>query len=112
MAEAKKYDYTKLNTLAVMSLALGLTLFGAPAALITGHLALAQLKQTEQTGRWMAITGVVLGYFAVAITLIGIIVNLALKGRHGIDFMGDQHFMPGRNDDDGGNWNMPNMNDN
>lgn len=110
MAEAKKYDYTKLNTLAVVSLATGLTLFGAPAALISGHLALAQLKQADQTGRWMAITGVVLGYVGIGITLIATIVNLIVRARHGIGFMGDDQFMNGRNDHDGGNWNMPPMN--
>ncbi|NBQ93499.1 MAG: DUF4190 domain-containing protein [Micrococcales bacterium] len=110
MAEAKKYDYTKLNTLAVVSLATGLTLFGAPAALISGHLALAQLKQTDQTGRWMAITGVVLGYVGIGIALIATIVNLVVRARHGVDFMGDDQFMNRHNDNDGGNWNMPPMN--
>jgi len=110
MAEAKKYDYSKLNTLAVVSLATGLTLFGAPAALITGHLALAQLKQSGENGRWMAITGVVLGYVALGITLIAAIVNGVMRARHGVGFMDDDQFMNDRHGNDGGNWNMPPMN--
>jgi len=47
MAQAtEKYDFSKLNTLAVVSLASSLTLFGAPAALLTGFLSLAHIKQS------------------------------------------------------------------
>jgi len=72
MAEAtsNKYEYKNLNSLAVVSLASAATGFGAVAAVITGHIALAQLKETNQKGRWMAITGLVLGYASIAFTLL------------------------------------------
>lgn len=101
MAETKKYDYTKINTLAVISLASSLTLFGAPAALITGYLSLAQLKQSNETGRWMAITGLVLGYVAIALSILFTVLGFVLRARHGVDFMGNNRF-----DDDQGGWNM------
>jgi hypothetical protein len=72
MAEttSNKYDYKNLNSLAVVSLASAATGFGAVAAVITGHIALAQLKESNQKGRWMAITGLVLGYASIAFTLL------------------------------------------
>ena len=92
MAEAtNKFDYTKLNTLAVVSLATGVTLFGAPAAVITGHIALAQIKDSDQKGRWMAITGLVLGYFGIALALVATIVNAIMYARHGVPCMQDMN---------------------
>ena len=94
MAEASnKFDYTKLNTLAVVSIASAATLFGAPAAVITGHLSLAQLKDSNEKGRWMAITGLVLGYLGIAVGLVSIVVNIALRVRHGAGFMDDDMHM-------------------
>mgnify|MGYP000217794465 FL=1 len=81
MAEANKYEFTKLNTLAVVSLASALTMFGAPAALLTGFIALAQLKQKEAKGRWMAITGIVLAFVAIGLSIVMIIANLILRAR-------------------------------
>lgn len=90
MAEASnKFDYTKLNTLAVVSLASAATLFGAPAAVISGHISLAQLKDSNEKGRWMAITGLVVGYVGIAIALVATIVNVVLRARHGAGFMDD-----------------------
>jgi hypothetical protein len=95
MAEASnKFDYTKLNTLAVVSLASAATLFGAPAAVISGHISLAQLKDSNEKGRWMAITGLVIGYFGIAVALVATIVNVALRARHGSGFMDDDMRMP------------------
>jgi len=84
MAEAtsNKYEYKNLNSLAVVSLASGATGFGAVAAVITGHIALAQLKETNQKGRWMAITGLVLGYAAIAFTLLFWTYAIARLGAH------------------------------
>lgn len=93
MADAKnKFDYTKLNTLAVVSLASAISLFGAPAAVLTGHLSLAQLKESKEKGRWMAITGLVLGYVGIAVAIIFTIVNIVLKARHGMGFDDDHMF--------------------
>lgn len=90
MAEASnKFDYTKLNTLAVVSIASAATLFGAPAAVISGHISLAQLKDSNEKGRWMAITGLVIGYFGIAVGLVATVVNIVLRVRHGAGFMDD-----------------------
>mgnify|MGYP006906474398 CR=1 FL=1 len=52
MAEKeKKFDFTKLNTLAVVSIATALTSIGAVAAIITGHVALTQIKKSGESGR-------------------------------------------------------------
>lgn len=96
MAEANKYEFTKLNTLAVVSLASALTMFGAPAALLTGFLALAQLKQKEAKGRWMAITGIVLAFIAIGLGILMIALNLLLRFRRPDIYF--DHDMPG--------WNM------
>jgi hypothetical protein len=93
MADAKnKFDYTKLNTLAVVSLASAISLFGAPAAVLSGHISLAQLKESKEKGRWMAITGLVLGYVGIALAVIFTIVNLVLKARHGMGIDDDNMF--------------------
>jgi len=93
MADAKnKFDFTKLNTLAVVSLASAISLFGAPAAVLSGHISLAQLKESKEKGRWMAITGLVLGYVGIALAVIFTIVNLVLKARHGMGFDDDHMF--------------------
>jgi hypothetical protein len=59
------------NGLAIASLVCGLGQFmlwgvASLAAIITGHIALSQIKRTQQGGRGMAITGIVLGYLGLA----------------------------------------------
>ena len=56
--DSKKFDLTKLNNLAVVSLATAVTGFGAVAGIITGHIALAQIKKTGEAGRPAALAGV------------------------------------------------------
>lgn len=65
-AERHAYDYTKLNTLAVVSLASAISWVGAVAGIITGHIALAQIKRSGEKGRALAVTALVLGYLYVA----------------------------------------------
>ncbi len=87
MAEkTKKFDFNELNTLAVVSLASALSLFGAPAAVITGHVALQQLKTSDQKGRWMALVGVVLGYVGIASAILFAVLGTFLRLRHGYDY--------------------------
>ena len=87
MAEAKnKFEFSKLNTLAVVSLASAVTLFGAPAAVLTGHVSLAQIKETDAKGRWMAITGLVLGYASIALAVLFTVVGIVVRVKHGVDF--------------------------
>lgn len=82
----KKFDFNELNTLAVISLASALTLFGAPAAIITGHIALQQLKTSGAKGRWMALVGVVLGYVGIAFAILFTVLSAFMRVRHGQDF--------------------------
>lgn len=58
----KKFDFTSLNTLAVVSLASAVSVVGALVAVITGHIALAQIRKSGESGKSLAIIGTVLGY--------------------------------------------------
>jgi hypothetical protein len=70
----QRFDWRSLNTLAVVSLSTALTSVGAVAAIITGHIALAQIKRSDQNGRKLAITGVTIGYVTIGLwILFGII---------------------------------------
>ena len=91
VAPKKHFDFTSLNTLAVVSLATAVTGFGAVAGIITGHIALAQLKHSGQSGRGLAIAGLAIGYAGIALgILMGIgKIALAIWGyRNGMDFNG------------------------
>jgi hypothetical protein len=70
VAPKKHFDFTSLNTLAVVSLATALTGFGAIAGIITGHFSLAQLKHSGQSGRGLAIAGLAVGYTTIALWLL------------------------------------------
>jgi len=103
MAESNKYDFTKLNTLAVVSLASGLTLLGSVSAIITGHISLAQLKDSKESGRGLAIAGLVLGYAGIAFGILFTILNFVLQSRHGMRIDNDMYFRgPQNNFDDHG----------
>lgn len=87
-----KYDFTKLNTLSVVSLASALTGFGVVAAIITGHISLAQIKRTGQNGRPLALAGVILGYVSIGLWVLGGVAMLGLKYwliKNGYDVDGD-----------------------
>jgi hypothetical protein len=87
MADAKnKFDYTKLNTLAVVSLASAISLFGAPAAVLTGHISLAQLKDDNKKGRWMALTGLIFGYVGVGLAVLFTVIGIIVRAKHGFGF--------------------------
>ena len=132
-AEAPKakahFDFTKLNTLAVVSLATAVSGFGAVAAIITGHISLAQLKKTHESGRGLALTGLILGYVGIGLWVIGgigmAIARLFIGQRYGVEFGGGNGRIQGgfgggmmggfdgpRGNDDGGmmgnGWQMPN----
>jgi len=64
------------NVLSIVSLVtsvLGLSLVG----IITGHIALSQIKKTGEQGRVLAIIGLVLGYLWLLGTIIFIIIWIA-----------------------------------
>ncbi|MFM6939384.1 MAG: DUF4190 domain-containing protein [Rhodoluna sp.] len=93
------FDFTKLNTLAVVSLATAVTGFGAVAAVITGHISLAQLKKTNESGRGLALTGMILGYVGIGLWIIGgigmAIVRAFVGSRYGVEFGGTTGHMQG-----------------
>lgn len=68
------------NTLAVVSLVLGIASYfvvpvvGAIAAVITGHIARGQIRQTGEGGAGMALAGLILGYVHLALVVIGIVI--------------------------------------
>lgn len=76
-----KFDFKSLNTLAVVSLASAVSGVGALMAIITGHISLAQIKSSGESGRSMAVIGLVLGYIGIflgIIFVIGAVVSTAL----------------------------------
>ena len=62
----------KYNVLAIVSLVSAF--FISLVAIITGHIALSQIKKTGEKGRGLAIGGLVLGYLGVLAGIIVIIV--------------------------------------
>jgi hypothetical protein len=94
MADTKnqKFDFTKLNTLAVVSIASALTSIGAVAAIITGHVALTQIKRSGESGRGLALAGTIVGYVTVALWVLGTIAftiaGAYLQGKYGMGEMG------------------------
>ena len=95
--EKKKIEWSKLNTLAVVSLASALSIVGALIAVITGHIALKQIKETGEGGRTLALTGTVLGYVHLAgwiiFSILGVITKvLIFSGVLGLQPMGPEYF--------------------
>ncbi|MEN9953678.1 MAG: hypothetical protein RL028_280 [Actinomycetota bacterium] len=95
--EKKKFDWASLNTLSVVSLASAISIVGALVAVITGHIALKQIKQTSEAGRTLALTGVVLGYLHLAgwiiFGILGVIAKvLIISGAFGLQPMGPEYF--------------------
>jgi len=88
----KKFDFTSLNTLAVVSIASALTSIGAVAAIITGHVALTQIKKSGESGRGLALAGTIIGYVTVALWVLGSIAlavaGAYLRGKYGMEDMG------------------------
>lgn len=74
---------TKTNGLAIASLVLGIVWIywlGSLLAVIFGHVALSQIGNSAgaQSGRGLAIAGVVLGYIGVGIFLLLLVVGMSL----------------------------------
>ena len=87
-----KFDWTSLNTLAVVSLASAISGIGALIAVITGHISLAQIKKSGENGRTLALTGTVLGYVHLAgwiiFGVIAVISKALLFGHYGLQPLG------------------------
>jgi hypothetical protein len=69
------------NRLAVAALVCGIGLFVFPptgiAAIVLGHKAKAEIRRTGEPGKGMATAGLVLGYWLVIATVIGVLIGLA-----------------------------------
>ncbi|WP_423922230.1 DUF4190 domain-containing protein [Frigoribacterium sp. 2-23] len=65
------------NTLALVALILGIagfvTGFTSIGAIVVGHISLSQIKKTGEEGRTMALWGTILGYVAIALSIIATI---------------------------------------
>ena len=80
-----KFDWRSLNTLAVVSLSSALSGVGSVPAIITGHIALAQIKRSNENGRVLAIIGTVLGYLGLAGAILFTIGAITFSARMGFD---------------------------
>ncbi len=65
---------TGTNSMAIVALITGLTI--APLGIVFGHIALSQINQTGQSGRGLAIAGLVLGYVSLAAVILLTVVSL------------------------------------
>lgn len=66
----------KWNVLSIVSLVASVIGFGL-VGVITGHIALSQIKKTGEQGNILAIIGLVLGYIGIVATIIFAIVYFA-----------------------------------
>ena len=113
-AAGSKTDFTKFNTLSIVSIATAISWVGADAGVITGHIALAQIKRSGEKGRGLAITGLVLGYLYIAgsIAMGALMLLFRVRGWVGGGSYGyGNHFGGGmmggfNNDGDNNGWGM------
>ena len=86
-AGAPSYDATyaaapgggqKYNVLGIVSLVSAF--FISIVAIITGHIALSQIKKTGEQGRGLAIAGLIIGYVGLVVGIIVAIVWFAIIG--------------------------------
>ena len=55
----------RTNSLAVVSLVAAVFWFGGIPAIVLGNVALTQIRKYDERGKWMAVTGLVLGYLSL-----------------------------------------------
>lgn len=69
----------RMNRLAIVSVCLWpVLLLGSIGSIVTGHIALSQIRRTHERGRVLAIVGLVLGYVSLASSIIFVIVFSAI----------------------------------
>lgn len=76
---AAPYGYSpapRTNTLAIVSLVSAFVV--SIVAVITGHIALSQIKRTGETGRGMALAGLILGYIGVGFGVLFFVIWLTM----------------------------------
>lgn len=66
----KKYDFSNLNLLSLVSLGFAV-IGGTIPAVVLAHISLSQIKKNPQDGRVLAIIAMVLGYIQVAFFVFG-----------------------------------------
>ena len=77
---------SKTNTMAIISLIAGLVswffipFLAAIVAIVTGHMARGQIKNSTETGDGLAIAGLILGYLNIAMACVGILVFILIFG--------------------------------
>src|SRR6266567_2862890 len=79
------YPATKTNGLAIAALVCGIAqivlgIFTGIPAIILGHMARRQIRQTGEQGAGMAMAGLVLGYIGVALAVIALILIVVAVG--------------------------------
>ena len=79
--QKQRFDFRSLNTLAVVSLASALTSVGAVMAIITGHISLAQLKKPGESGKPLALSGLIVGYLTVGFWIIFLVSSVVFRAR-------------------------------
>ena len=67
----------KYNVLSIISLVTSILLISV-VGIITGHIALSQIKKTGEKGRGLALWGTILGYVGVLVSTIFVIITIAL----------------------------------
>ena len=68
----------KTNVLAIVSLVS--SFFISIVGIITGHIALSQIKKTGEQGRGLAIAGLIIGYIGLVVGIIAVIAWFAILG--------------------------------
>ena len=76
----------RTNTLAIVSLVTGFCC--SIAAVVTGHIALGQIRRTGEAGRGLAITGLVLGYVSMGFVALMLVFALFFTAALGAFFTG------------------------
>jgi hypothetical protein len=77
---------TPTNILAVVSLVAGILCWvlvpvaGALVAIIAGHIARGQIRRTGESGKGLALIGIILGYVHLVVVTVGTLVWLAVVG--------------------------------
>jgi len=71
----------RTNTLAIVSLVS--SFFVSLVAVITGHIALGQIKQRGEAGRGLALAGLIIGYVGIAATALFVVLAIAFAATFG-----------------------------
>ncbi|MBG6059862.1 protein-disulfide isomerase [Cryobacterium sp. MP_M5] len=73
--------WPKTNTLAIVSLVS--SFFVSLVAIITGHIALGQIKRRGEAGRGLALAGLIIGYVGIAATALFVVLAIAFAATFG-----------------------------